>query len=99
MTKEILCIIALCIILVGVVLYITIKAIQKNWINKIYNTMKEAIKYAETSGKVAKEDKKEYVLEQIRAKCVELKIPYKLIVAVISKLINLIIEHYNVISK
>ena len=89
------------IIIVAVVvfaLWFITNALKNKWISGISETVNKAIKEAENSKKTG-EEKKAYVLEKVKEKCVELKIPYKLLFGLVSKLIDTIVKHYNVISK
>lgn len=80
------------------VIYFAIKAIKNKWIEKLMDTIKEGVKEAEQSGKSGTE-KKEYVMEKVKAKCVELQIPYQSIYKLVSLLINTIVKYYNFIIK
>ncbi len=91
-----LCVLGACILALAV--FYTIKAIKNGWVSSILNTINQAIKEAETSGKTGPE-KKAYVLEQVEKVCDELKIPYKIIEKLVSKLIDTVVSHYNVITK
>lgn len=98
--SSIIILVCLCVILVGFVGYILFKAIKNKWIGKLLDTLKTAMKDAEIKYPSGHGDeKKKYVLAQIEAKCKELGIPVKMIFTAISKLINTIIENYNIITK
>lgn len=91
-----LCVLGACILALAV--FYTIKAIKNGWVKSILGTINQAIKDAEASGKTGPE-KKAYVLEQVEKVCDELKIPYKIIEKLVSKLIDTVVSHYNVIAK
>lgn len=90
--------ILLIIAVAAFLLYLGVMAIKNHWISQLTETIETAIKEAEKSGKSGA-DKKLYVLEQVEKKCEELKIPYKLTFGLVSKLIDTIVKHYNVIVK
>lgn len=99
MTKlEIAELIILGVIVVVLSIYYIIKAIKNGWIQKITQTMNEAIKFAEENIKDGKA-KKEYVMKCVEEKCEELGIPYALIEKLVSKIINKVISNYNIITK
>ena len=80
------------------VIYTIIGAVKNKWVSKLYDTVMLAIKEAEKTGKSGK-DKKAYVMSKVEEKCTELGIPYTLLYKLISKLIDTVISHYNVVSK
>ena len=99
MTKlEIIELVAICLAVASFLVWFIIKSIQNKWISSIIDTINQAIKEAEASGKTGI-DKKAYVLQNVENKCNELKIPYNLLIGLISKLIDTTIKHYNVIAK
>lgn len=98
--SSIVMLICLCVILVAFIGYILFKAIKNKWISKLLDTVKTSIKEAEDKYPSGHgEEKKQYVLAQIEAKCKELNIPVNMIFSAISKLINTIVENYNIIKK
>lgn len=99
MTKlEIIELVAIAIALVAFTVWFVIKSIKNKWISSIIGTVNAAIKEAESSKKTGVE-KKAYVLQKVEEKCKELKIPYKLLFGLVSKLIDTTVKHYNVIAK
>lgn len=97
---EIIQLVALIVIAVALIVWFVAKGIQNNWFKQLYDTLKQAIKDAEKKypsghGK----EKLEYVLDQIKKKCDELHIPYLAIYKYIRKVIEKIIEDYNIIKK
>ena len=99
-TSSIIMLVCLCVILLAFVVYVLFKAIKNKWIGKLFDTLKTAIKEAETKYPSGHgEDKKKYVLVRIEEKCKELNIPVGMIFSAISKLINTIVENYNIITK
>ena len=78
-----------------------VMGVKNKWFSKLWETIKLAIKEAETkfpeSGSGDK--KKAYVLEQVEIKCIELGIPYSLLKKLISLAIDKIIDDYNIIKK
>lgn len=97
---ELIQMIILSIIILLLIIYYFIKAIKNKWLGQIINTIEEGIKEAEIkypngNGQI----KKELVMNKVYLKCEELGIPFKLLYTLISKLIDKIIENYNVIKK
>lgn len=90
-----------CVLLVGIVAFLVVLAVKNKWVKEVYSTVVVAIKEAEEkfpehgSGEL----KKEYVLNAVEKKCYELNIPYAILKLVITKLIDTIVKHYNVIAK
>lgn len=95
--------IQLAIIIVAIIalsVYTIVKGIKEKWISKLSDTVKESIAKAEEIYKDGHGDeKKSYVIDAIKQKCKELGIPYELLEKLVSKLIDKIVEHYNVIAK
>lgn len=94
-------IVSICIttaILLYLVIHYSIKAFKNGWVKKIYDSLKAAIKEAEST-QLKGSAKKAYVLEKIEKTCEDLGIPYRLIKKTLSSLIDKIIEYYNTISK
>lgn len=89
------------IAIVAILVYCIVMGVKNKWFSKLWETIKLAIKEAETkfpeSGSGDK--KKAYVLEQVEIKCIELGIPYSLLKKLISLAIDKIIDDYNVIKK
>ena len=95
---EILELIVLAIIALAIALYYIVKAIKNGWVEKLTQTINEAIKYAELNIRGGSE-KKQYVLGKVEEKCTELGIPYTLIYKLVNRVIDKIISNYNVIKK
>lgn len=89
------------IALVATLIYCIVMGVKNKWFSKLWETIKLAIKEAETkfpeSGSGDK--KKAYVLEQVEIKCIELGIPYSLLKKLISLAIDKVIDDYNIIKK
>lgn len=89
------------IAIVAILIYCIVMGVKNKRFSKLWETIKLAIKEAETkfpeSGSGDK--KKAYVLEQVEIKCIELGIPYSLLKKLISLAIDKIIDDYNVIKK
>lgn len=87
-------------IAVIIVIVCIVMAIKNKWVSKLYDCLKESIKEAEQNfGTGEGEKKKEYVLNKIKEKCAELGIPWEFVYKTISKAIETIIEHYNILTK
>lgn len=98
MTKfELVLMIAIAVVFI---IWFTIKSIKNKWVSSLIDTVNVSIKNAENNS-LCKDgfEKKKYVMACVEAKCNELKIPYYILSKVISKLVDTIISHYNVISK
>ena len=97
---EIIQIVALALIILGLAIYYICKAIKNKWIEKLTDTIKKAIREAETKFPEGHgQEKLELVLEAARIKCAELGIPYEMLYKLICKLVNKIIENHNIIAK
>lgn len=97
-TKELIEVIALALFVLIQVIYYSVLAIKNHWVKKIFETMNEAIKYAEIN--ISGGEKKfNYVLTKVEGKCEELGIPFVFIRKLVKKLINKTIQDYNVIKK
>ncbi len=83
------------LILIG---YYAIKIIKNNYINKIYDGIVQAMKRAESLS-LSGPAKKEYVLNQVKATCKDLDIPYDFIAKLVSKVIENVIKGYNSMIK
>lgn len=87
--------------IVATLIYCIVMGVKNKWFSKLWETIKLAIKEAETkfpeSGSGDK--KKAYVLEQVEIKCIELGIPYSLLKKLISLAIDKVIDDYNIIKK
>lgn len=94
-TIELIIIIA---VAVAFIVWLALKAIKNKWVSSIVDTVNSAMKEAENS-KQSGEEKKKYVLMKVEEKCTDLKIPYTLIFKLVSKLIDAIVKHYNILSK
>jgi len=97
-TLEIIELVAIILAVVAFLVWFGINAVKNKWITALSETIKAAIKEAEASGKSG-EEKKAYVLQKVEEKCKELGIPFKLMVGLVSKLIDTIVKHYNVMVK
>lgn len=99
MTKlELIELIVIAAIIVVMSIYYLVKAIKNHWLSKISDTIIQAMRTAEASGKTGPE-KKDYVLEQIQQLCVELGIPYAFIKKLIDRFIEKTIKSYNNMTK
>lgn len=97
---EIIQFVILTIVTVAVAVYYLIKAIKNNWIKQLIDTVENAVAEAETKYPVGSgNEKKGHVLNAVRLKCIELKIPYTIIFGLINKLVDKIVSDYNVIAK
>ena len=97
---EIIQLVAIGLIVLGVLTYLVVNAIKNKWISKLINCIETSIKEAEIQWPEGHgSEKLEYVLEKVKAKCEELKIPYMLVYKLIKAVIEKIISHYNVIAK
>lgn len=96
-TILLIILIALAVIAAIVLLIIFIK---KGWLSALNDTINQAMYYAEHNmegaGPMAK---KQYVIDAVEKKCVELHIPYYLIKTAISKLIEHTVGKYNILKK
>lgn len=95
---EILELVVIGIIALAIALYYIVKAIKNGWLEKITQTINEAIKYAELNIQGGSE-KKKYVLGKVEEKCSELGIPYTLIYKLVNRVIDKVISNYNIIKK
>lgn len=98
MTKDTILLIILIALAVIAAIVLLIIFIKKGWLSALNDTINQAMYYAEHNieGSAAK---KQYVIEQVEKKCIELHIPYYLIKTAISKLIDRIVGKYNIIKK
>ncbi|MDY0386926.1 MAG: hypothetical protein RBT65_07340 [Methanolobus sp.] len=99
-TIQIIEFIILAVIVICMVTYYVILAIKNKWLKQLIDTISNAIAKAEKQfpdghGK----EKKKIVEDAVMEKCEELGIPYKILYKLISKLIDTIISHYNIIAK
>lgn len=97
---ELFLFICLCVFAVALLVFIFVTLIKNHWISEIMDTIKIAMheaeeKYPEGHGP----EKLQMVLDAVEAKCKDLKIPYNLLVKVITKIIKTIVENYNMIKK
>ena len=97
-TLEIIELVGLSIIALVLVIYFLVKAIKNRWIEQLASTLSEALYKAEQSG-MAGPEKKQFVMEAIEKKCLELGIPYHLAYKLISRLIETIIKCKNAVDK
>lgn len=92
--------IILIVITLAVIIFFVIKGIKEGWLKQLLETLRDAIKEAEKLYPDGHgEEKKAFVLKAIEVKCVELKIPFKVIKSLIEKSIETIIYGYNTIAK
>lgn len=97
---SIVMLVCLCVILLAFVVYVVFKAVKNKWLEKLSDTLKMAIREAESQYPSGHgEEKKKYVITKIEEKCKELNIPVKMIATAISTLINNIVANYNIIKK
>ena len=99
-TLSIILLVCLCVIAVALATYIAVMIVKNHWVGEIMDTIKEAVHkaeelYPEGHG----EEKLKIVLDAVEAKCKDLKIPYNLLVKVITKIIQTIVSNYNIIKK
>lgn len=100
MNFELIRFIAECVICLALVVYYLVKIIKNKWVSEILDTIKLAVAEAEAKWPIGHgTEKKEYVLEKVKVKCEELKIPFDLIYKLIVKVINNIVDGYNSIKK
>lgn len=97
---EIIELVILAVAIVTVVIYCFVKGIKNHWFKQIKDAIKIAVREAEEKfPKGHGEEKKKYVLEQIKLKGKELQIPVSLLYGLINSFIDQIIDNYNVIVK
>jgi len=94
---ELLYLAMLAIAVLILVIYCIVVVIKNDLIKKLMPTLKEAMQYAEENIS-GSEEKRKYVISNVESKCKELGIPVGLAVKLATKLIKIIIEHYNVID-
>ena len=99
-TLEVIQLVLLIVAALAFIGYVVYQVIKNKWLGQLIDTVKEAVKKAEETYPIGHgEEKLKMVLEAVKAKCEELGLPYGIIVKLITKIINTIIEHYNVIVK
>lgn len=99
-TLEIIQLIVIAVVVLALVIYVIVAGVKNKWFSKLAETIKVAIAEAEQKWPEGHGDeKKQYVIEAVKAKCKELGIPYEVLYKLVNKLIDTIVEHYNVISK
>lgn len=96
-TLELVYTISVSVVVGGLSIFCIIMFIRNAWFKKIKDALDEAIAYAEHNIKGASE-KFIYVTKKIEFECIDIGIPYVLIKRVISKYVNKVIKHYNVIN-
>ena len=99
---ELIELIVIAVFAVSLAIYYFIKAIKNHWLKQLQETINKAICEAETKGEKDpsfKIIKKDYVVDQVKNKCIELGIPWDLLKKLINKLIDKIIANYNIIKK
>ena len=80
----------------GVYLY---KAIKNKWLGQLMDTLETAMKIAEEKYPDGHGDeKREYVLSEIKNKCEELSIPYGVMSTLLTKIIAEIVTHWNILK-
>lgn len=95
-----ICLLIAIIFIVCLLIYYLIIAIKNGWMKKLTSILNNAIKEAEEKWPQGHGDEKQaYVLNAIETACSELGIPFSLLRKMICKLINTIIEHYNIVAK
>ena len=97
---ELFLFICLCVFAFALLVFIVVNVIKNHWVGEIMETIKQAAyqaekKYPEGHGP----EKLQMVLDAVEAKCKDLKIPYNLLVKVITKIVKTIVENYNIIKK
>lgn len=98
--QEILMFVGLAILALGLLIYIIVRVCKNGWTKDLIDVVDKACAEAEEQWPVGHgEEKKQYVIEAVKAKCVELHIPYQLLVKVIAELIDRAVKSYNVIKK
>lgn len=99
--KSMFTLITACVLLVVVLVFIIVLVVKNKWVKDIYSTVVTAIADAEKKFTDAGsgELKKQYVLAAVEKKCNELKLPVAILKLIVSKLIDTIVENYNVIAK
>lgn len=98
MTKlELIYTIAAAAIAALVVIYLIVLAIKNGWVKKLTDTLNESLHYAEKNitGPV---NKKQYVMDKLQEKCIELSIPWFLICGFMDKFVEKIVANYNRIN-
>lgn len=99
-TLEIIELIVLAVAAIALGGFYIYKAIKNKWIGELMETIATAMKEAEEKWPEGHgEEKKQYVLDAIKAKCDELSIPYTLLVSVFKKLIDTIVSDWNILKK
>ncbi len=98
MNLEQLYLIILIVIAAIAIVTLLIIAIKKGWISALNDTINQAVYYAEHNIEGSTE-KKQYVMDKVEEKCLELHIPYYLIKGAIFKLIDKIVGKYNILKK
>lgn len=83
---------------IGFIVFYAIKAAKNNYISKVYETITTAMKKAEEIGGTG-EEKKAYVLGEVKKLCKELSIPYDFIATLVGKVIENVIKGYNSMTK
>ena len=98
-TLEIIELVILAVLAIGLAVYYGIKIVKNKWLSQLKDTIEKAMKEAEEKWPQGHgEEKKQYVLDALKAKCEELSIPYTLLVTVFGKLIATIVEHWNILK-
>lgn len=95
---EIILTVVLALVLSVVLIYYAVKVIKANYSAKVYETIVQAMKEAETKYTDGKE-KKAYVLDKVKSLCKEVNIPYDFIAKLVSKIIENILKGYNSMTK
>ena len=97
---ELVLLICLCVAALAVGAYIVILVVKNHWTEEIMETVKEAVKKAEEMYPEGHgEEKLQIVLDAVKAKCKELKIPYDLLANIIVKIVKTIVDNHNLFIK
>ena len=95
---ETVLLIIFAVIFLAILVWFIIKAIKNKWLSQLMEVRNAAIREAEDSD-MKGEDKKKFVLDKIKTKADELKIPYELIKKAVSVAIDLIVADHNIFVK
>lgn len=96
-TVDLICVIGLAAVILALIIYSLIVIFKNGLIKKIKPVIKEAIRYAEKNieGSSAK---LQYVLTKVEEECNKDGLPVSLTIKLTKKLVNIIIEHHNIID-
>ena len=97
--KELLMLVGLIIAVLAIIVIIAVNAIKNGWIKQIIEVIDKACGEAEAKWPEGHgEEKKAYVIEAVKAKCKDLKIPFNLLAKLIPQLIDEAVKAYNSIK-